>query len=1111
MFGLSRSNSVEDVKQAPKLRRLSSSTPVDLSLNSAAKAEKTSSPDSPPILKPRNIPKPKYKSAKLVEKHAVLVEQLQSKDKADLQSYANLPPEKLKAMFAAMNANAALGKEELISQANEVEKHKHAPKQKMEMSVPYFSTDKQTIKRVDNDDHYSLLQKIKRSNQDTEALLGLILDSDLKRKLVKLREGQSYGPEQMISIRKHLASSVTTSSAKFSQNKLNENKLVSQRKPSYSQNTVSDKMEIDKPDIPNADTESQNTPILSGFVAMKTIRSENTTSRLSGNKTDDEELEDESDLKLSQGFDTKDYEGSGVKKKGSDRSISAQEILCSEKKHADDSLEGKNIDAKLDNLDKTQEDLEKDETSSVEVQGDILSLDEDVEEHALVIDEKSGDDKSIKTKLTLHSYESDESTDSADTDKLENFAESDVTYEAEEHIYGSKLEQKSLLKSGSKKEGDKSSGIETVMGSSEVSEHKQSSKYIALGYSCSGNEIASTSDGSTCKAQNKSIVSDSYGNLSGEKKKIDKHVQEESRSSQPQIRATNFCENKTFKNFNEEMMCQVHEETDWETVSLATCTPPPLAKFDQIIKLDRQTAKHTESNDTSPPRLSKCAEDVLAMRQSDKNTENIVSVSSSSSALLDQDKMTVSDKDKHIDLNHESTELVSLVRTANSLSQSSENGSELGFEAERSIDTSVNKITLPSLNKVDGKTEEKSAELVKSKDCIEKESLQEGEENLIKMVHDQSHENLRQDSINLSDAEKSTDAELSKQNKETMVKESQTHIGQTEDSVGKERYTQESADVKHMNVAKAHTLYFFDGSTYRSVKVYIDDNEASSEQFKRMFSEKLNKGPGQTSIMLGPGQSPVPRTRKRLSETVTSNDNNSSSESAKVINYANVRENSAVKEIRTMRSASDSTDKTLPVISFSTSRPGSKPDAISSGSKYIELKKTNSGNTDDTKSSVTSNERSSSNTNSVTVLNNSSVVHPNTSDMNLTSVVEHHSFQLPSLSGTHNNTVQDLSKKMNKNLPNPTVTQTPLKPTTSSQSVSVPRVLGMSTGKSSVTTSEGTITRINPDIKSKLSKALQSPSRKLNIIKTDPNEKVFPPPSLSETPVTKETSLRLQI
>ena len=1064
VFGLSRSNSMEDVKPAPRLQRSLSSTPVDLSVHGRERTNKTqSSPTgSPPLLSPRNVPQ--FKPWKLVERHAVLVERLQSKKTDHLPPYANLSPEQLKLMFAAMKAGTSRETEKSASQSKKSEKPKGSVKSKPEYNPQKQKTAKAHEKQPFHDEQHALLQKIKASSR--EALLGLIQDNQLKEQLLTLTKSQRYSDEQMDSIRKNAVSLGKRSSAHNSQTKMND-----QRKQS---DTGSESMEVDKPNI-GEDSDMQN--------SVKVGRNNTITAKpVQSNNAMDTNL-DEGELKLSQGFDTGNIESSEQNVKISRNSPSVQNMSRKElDRHASD-LDGEKTGHELSfrqfEFGKMKTDLERGETSSVEVQEVILSSDEDVEDKVLVIDEKVGDEKGVQVGDDLYSRKSDESTDSATTDKLEESSRKDIKEDVKRG--SSKAGHRIwLLKSGSKGECEKSSPNKTDSDSLVSFEFNRSLKTNRpdnasatclvetdlFHKSVSTRKVAEAKTEGTSKSP---VGGNSRGCPENIKSKGFEPLQD--RLSNPsQVLGGDTKANKIF----EEMMCKVHEKTDWETESLASCTPLPLAKFDHIIT---EKAEQVASVST-PPRLSKLAEAILSRSRAHKNTENKPDAQSISLWSRENEKFNNSVREQ----------------IRKTFFQEGNKRTEVEPESEKTVENKDKH----SLDKKKSETDE----IITKKEGrdtnkIDREKIQE-KSDVNKMLDDSAQ----------IDGKKSDELSI---DKETKLKENQKDDVHAEEDGEKGNQIKEPDNVKSVNVSKAHTLYFFDGVTYRSVKVYIDDSEASSEQFRRMFSDKLNSSP---SVFLGTGQSlasTIPGVSKLTPETVTSKSDTLVNRELKT--NKDIGDKTIEQKERNVNSSSDSSDISSPGIPITSSLPRSNTDNIASTSKYVEAKSSHLGTifgsaTD--RNSLT--ERIIQSAKPITTLNNSLVLYPNTSFMNLTSVVTHSVPPQASSSGPRN-TVQELLQRARKAAAqSPAGSQTGYKPADSSQSWCYPRTFGSAAGKSSAATSEGTITRINPDIKSKLSKALQSPSRKLNIVKTDPldpSEKVLIPRTVSKSPV--EASLRLPI
>ena len=1070
VFGLSRSNSMEDVKPAPRLQRSLSSTPVDLSVHGREKTHKTpSSPTgSPPLLSPRNVPQ--FKPWKLVERHAVLVERLQSKKTDHLPPYANLSPEQLKLMFAAMKAGTSRETEKSASQSKKLEKTKGSLKSKPEYNPQKQKTAKVHEKQLFHDEQHALLQKIKTSSR--EALLGYIRDIQLKEQLLKLGKSQRYSDEQMDCIRKNAESSVKRSSAHNSETKINGNDVVIRRKQS---NTGSESMEVDKLNI-REESDMQN--------VVKVVRSNTNTAKPVQNDNAMDTTLDEGEFKLSQGFDTASIESSEQKAKISRNSPSVQNMSRKELDRHSSDLDGGKTEHessfRQSEFGKMKTDLERGETSSVEVQEVILSSDEDVEDKVLVIDEKVGDEKGVQVGDDLYSRKSDESTDSATTDKLEESSRKDIKEDVKR---GSSKAGHQIwsLKSGSKGECEKSSPNKTDSDSLVSFEFNRSLKTNRpdnasatclvetdlFHKSVSKRKVAEAKTEGTSKSP---VGGNSLGCPENIKSKGFEPLQD--RLSNPsQVLGGDTQANKIF----EEMMCKVHEKTDWETESLASCTPLPLVKFDHIIT---EKAEQVASVST-PPRLSKLAEAILSRSRAHKNTENKPDAQSISLWSRENEKFNNSVREQ--------------IRKI--IFQEGNKRTEVEPESEKSVENKDKH----TLDKRKSKTDEIIAKEDRDTNKIDREKIQE-----------KGDVNKRLDDSAQIDVKNSDELSI---DKETKLRENQKDDVNAEEDGGKGNQIKEPDNVKSVNVSKAHTLYFFDGVTYRSVKVYIDDSEASSEQFRRMFSDKLNSSP---SVFLGTGQSlasAIPGVSKITPETVTSKSDTLVNRELKT--NKDIGEKTIEQKERNVKSPFDSADNDSPGLSGTSSLPCSNTDNIASTSKSVEAKSSHLGTifgsaTD--RNSLT--ERIIQSAKPITTLNNSLVLYPNTSFMNLTSVVTHSVPPQASSSGPRN-TVQELLQRARKAAAqSPAGSQIGYKPADSSQSWCYPRTFGSAAGKSSAAMSEGTITRINPDIKSKLSKALQSPSRKLNIVKTDPldpSEKVLIPRTVSKSPVSGEASLRLPI
>ena len=1060
---------MEDVKPAPRLQRSLSSTPVDLSVHGREKTNKTpSSPTgSPPLLSPRNVPQ--FKPWKLVERHAVLVERLQSKKTDHLPPYANLSPEQLKLMFAAMKAGTSRETEKSASQSRKSEKPKGSVKSKPEYNPQKQKTVKVHEKQPFHDEQHALLQKIKASSR--EALLGLIRDNQLKEQLLTLTKNQRYSDEQMDSIRKNAVSLVKISSAHNSQTKINGNDVVIRRKQS---DTGSESMEVDKLNICE-ESDMQN------FV--KVVRNNTNTAKPVQNDNAMDTTLDEGEFKLSQGFDTASIEPSEQKAKISRNSPSVQNMSRKELDRHSSDLDGGKTEHessfRQSEFGKLKTDLERGETSSVEVQEVILSSDEDVEDKVLVIDEKVGDEKGVQVGDDLLSRKSDESTDSATTDKLES-SRKDIKEDVKR---GSSKTGHQIwsLKSGSKGECEKSSPNKTdsdSLVSFEFNRSLKTNRPDNASATCLVETDLFQKSVSTRKVVEAKTEGTSKSPVGGNSRGCPENIKSkgfeplQDRLSNPsQVLGGDTKANKIF----EEMMCKVHEKTDWETESLASCTPLPLAKFDHIIT---EKAEQVASIST-PPRLSKLAEAILSRSHTHKNTENKPDAQSILLWSRENEKFNNSVREQ----------------IRKTFFQEGNKRTEVEPESEKTVENKDKH----SLDKRKSDTDEIISKKGRDTNKIDREKLQE-KSDVNKMLDDSAQ----------TDGKNSDESNI---DKETKLRENHKDDVHAEEDGGKGNQIKEQDNVKSVNVSKAHTLYFFDGVTYRSVKVYIDDSEASSEQFRRMFSDKLNSSP---SVFLGTGQSlasTIPGVSKLTPETVTSKSDTLVNRELKT--NKDIGDKTKEQKERNVNSSSDSSDISSPGIPITSSLPRSNTDNIASTSKYVEAKSSHLGNIFDSatdRNSLT--ERIIQSAKPITTLNNSLVLYPNTSFMNLTSVVTHSVPPQASSSGPRN-TVQELLQRARKAAAQtPAGSQTGYKPADSSQSWCYPRTFGSAAGKSSAATSEGTITRINPDIKSKLSKALQSPSRKLNIVKTDPldpSEKVLIPRTVSKSPVSGEANLRLPI
>ena len=1204
-FSLSRANSVEDVKPYP-VRRPSCSSPVDLSLKDTiktedikpyVKTEKPSASASTSILKSTlTAGKTKYKPAKLVEKHAVLVEQLQRQNKtpADPGPYIYLSKEKYKALLelsmqryrAAQSVKAAAGwtKTRTLS-VDETRPRDYSIMEKplkSDLTVPSKTSQKgKADKPLLNERENEILERIKSAKskewKEGKALLSVILDSDLSKKLAKLEEVN----EPAVSVDKQPVSSMKLRTV-LSETVIGGDKPTLKPKGLTSVSETAALIGTDKPDHEEVTTDNQEKPVLSGqgSDAADQGLDETMTTDESDSKTESNYEDDSGDLKLSQGIDIQNVEETHDKK-DVEKSSSKNVVKSRSEKENEDKNDIHEIKGDKDNVRANDEPdkmnvksnrnvvetdavLEED-SSSVEVQ-EVLPMDEDdTEDGALVIDEKVGENRSLKSSNMIDNLEVEMNSDMAKTNEamtsLDNTVLASSNYTSvnafqisslKGHVDGLSCVTKDIYQIHTE---DSESKAENIMDSSEEN-------------NCSGN-IKATS--TLSKETNSESNSPETNNSSDHGREKEKGLLTENKvdACKETNQGFHFKEkaNNDDKSISEESMCRVHERTEWETESLATCKPPPLTKFEQASQAEEVVlfSESAENENASPPRLSKFGNsserssfdtdekvkepDSTVSGENDNKSNDCVN--SEKSEFKDESK---SDKKLTEDSSVMNKGSEALKNTSNRLesdldkTEEWENIGETKLSvAQQETDKYMNDSGFQFYLKERG---------VKLGDGVDLEqhylAYKNVEDRILRDVGIiplvKRHNNEEKTSADQSESKVNEDRKMLK-NKDPSFKvlgnEKVLHSSvkamsmpgtstentseQEQDPFEKDTLTLQT-DFKTINVSKAHTLYFFDGQNYRAVKVYVDDTEASSEQFKKMFSESLNKGLGSASVVLsshnGPPQvssATVHSVPERVCEKLPverdaktylgrAKDDNS-------VSYGPSRDKNIASLTKTSKSASFDSGRVQQSLREIHYRQGTKTDPIASGSKFIE--------SDSRRSFVEY----------VDPLKRANIVHPNSSDMNLASIVDN-AIPQKTLSEVQNE-VQDLSKKTAKVTSNPVMSQIFNLKQPAAKPMLISRTLGMTSAKSPVMTSEGTLTRVNPDIKNRLSKALQSPARKLNITKSDSSdrllipitktdsserilipitkidscERLLPVTSSSgiEVPVTKDSNLRLQM
>ena len=1106
-YGLSRSNSMEDNKPFQS-RRSSFSDPIDLSLSDAEKTNKAALMRSSPQLVSNNNTKSKYRHRGLSEKHAVLVEQLTSRRSSDYEPVFSISKEKYKALIALSqerrNADflkaAATKAAEAVKVRIDLEKDKRQTyKSRDSCEFDLHTSSDNVVKTNDNKSvmlvhelsEKEKLAKNRMGMESQEAALGLILDSDLNKKLLKLG-GTSVVRDN---------SEQTNISGKEPTFRINDTidtlklfrtkeKIAERPEPDSSENPVKS-MAVNELDSPRVSVFDTGMPVLSRQVSVSSDQDKQVSSSLSEIKND-VAAEDSSGIKLSQGFDTNDLEIETTKEKDmADRISSVISMLTFQSKsNKGDSIQHEKMDYNSNNQPvtgkKTHDEVDKDDTSSVEVQNDVLQMSED-EDNALVIDERLNDEKGSKSESTDASSKTVERVGITDINTVEDHLKKHAMNKVGNHLTGNKIQESSFVRDICPKtdEDSPSKPHKSVNFSDESTDSADIDEPVPF----EAQTIQNYSSGNDVDKETLKFVSD---NISGGQE-LEKHEKTKITVYHISVKEPSIDENdKSYENLNEEMMCKVNEETDWETESLATSTPPLLSKFGEIVTVDEQTRNSASKDTISPPKLSH----ILEITKQSSEGADMNGSSHTGCQVSGQEE-----RNKHVD------GIATKLDFASSLSNdenSDENSSNLYHKPE-SVVSDINRAEVLNLRQVENNSEEGCiAQLQQFESANEKDPAETS-----------AKEGKQKDSSEFNEtSEKHITLEDKSDARSSLIEKSSGTITVTPENEGN---TKNIVEGKPVTVTKAHTLYFYDGSTYRSVKVYIDDTEASSDQFKKMFTGKLSKGSEDGSTVINSKASlplvshSATAVTQKPCETVTSTVETSTSQVniKEASLYDRVKNTNKATFYRTAKISTEAdSDKTFVVRSESPAalKTASKTSFVVSGSKNIE------SNVSQLPGAQKTGPKSGLNLKDQALLQmdtgklkSSSVVLANNSDMNLTSVVDS-----TALHQGQSDIVQDLTKKTSKTVSKPTVTQTSVKPTMSKQIV-IPRTLGMSTGKAPVANSEGTLTRINPDIKSKLSKALQSPSRKLNIVKMDSTERLYPAADLIEGPVTKEVGLRHQL
>ena len=1167
---MSRTNSIEDVKPYP-VRRPSFSSPVDLSLKDTVKTE-----DIKPYMKAENpslsasnsilkstltAGNTNYKPAKLVEKHAVLVEQLQRQNRApaDPGPYIYLSKDKYKALLelsmqryrAAQSVKAAAG----WTKTRTLSVDETRPKDssilentlKSDLSVPSKTSlkgksDKPLLSERENE----LLERIKsaksKEGKEGQALLSLVLDNDLSRNLSKL--GEIYEPA--LSVEKQQVPSMKLRTV------LSE-AIDGGDKPALQGKELTsgkDLAEAHKPNFGEATTENQKHPvsIKQGSVIHVSEGNfeENMNTDSLNDKMESNVGRDSDDLKLSQGFDTQNMEETiSTKDAGESENLMKS---CSEHKKEENNATQKGAFDKDSDIANDKPDtlavnkkinvaetiaLQEEDSSSVEVQG-ILSMDEDdAEDGALVIDEKAGENKSLKSSAE---YLEDETKSDMPKTNNEVKTSGNTTVTSSNDTIAT-VQISSL--------NDPAEGSSCVAKGKHVDSEPEAGKTIgsSLDKTCSGSTKYESN--SSCKPNSSDAISDcGLSTCIGK----DKGLLTE-RTCKEENKQTDQCSDlkemiNSDKNINEESMCKVHERTEWETESIATCQPPPLTKFEQPSqpKTIDTLEEMSKTGHSSPPVLSKFGfsseqlslsgdKEVLKPKSlvSDVNdNRSSDSIDRGKCEFEDASKPNISTIENSSMKNTDSRTLITdMCSNLESDVSKTEESEEVGrtrpsvarWTPHKYMNDSGFQFYLKGRGVKIGEGVDLEQHYLAYKNVEDRILRDVGIIPLVKRANDK--ESILGDKLEdkISDKEfinrDLSSKTLSEENNKNILLNSANTMSlpststentfeQEEDQSEDETLTLQT-DFETINVSKAHTLYFYDGQNYRAVKVYVDDTEASSEQFKKMFSESLNSGLGSASVVLsshnGPTQvssATVHSVPERICETLpVKEDDKTYLERAKddnVVSYGPSRDKKNVSLTKTSKSASFDSGRVQQSLRKKLYRQGTQSDQSATVSKVM-----------DNRSLVEY----------FNTLKRGNVVHetvhPNTSDMNLASIVDNATSQ-KTLSEIPNE-AQDLSKKSTKVTSNPVISQ----------------ILSLNQcypPKPSMMTSEGTLTRVNPDIKNRLSKALQSPARKLNITKSDSSDRLLMPitrtdsserlvpvtcSTVNEVPVTREGNLRLQM
>ena len=1173
---MSRTNSIEDIKPYPT-RRPSFSSPVDLSLKDPVKIEdikpyiKTENPSfsaSNSILKSTLTAGQTNKPAKLVEKHAVLVEQLQRQNKTptDEGPYVYLSKEKYKALLelsmqryrASQSLKAAAGWTKARALSVDETRPKDSPILENTLKSDLILSSKSSLtgkaeKPSLSERENELLERIKsaksKERKEGQALLSLVLDNDLRRNISKLVEV----PESSVSPEKQQVSSMKLRTI-LSQAVDGGEKSAFQGKESASLNDMSSPTRPDKLDHEKATTEKDKKHVFvrnsSGDNEQGVVENMNSDSLKS--EGDNNIKSDSENLKLSQGFDTQNIEET-LKKgtRGESENLvkshsehKKEEKLATQKSAFNESSDiasskedALGVNKKINMAEITA--LQEEDSSSVEVPGNLSMEEDDVEDGALVIDEKAGENKSLKSNA-----EEDTNTDIAKSNDA-------------------------MTVSDDKSEATQSDSVRDTVPIRSLNNPSESLSSIGKDkHASSESETGNTVGSSQVEASSDIVKDESPRNPaegSGHIKDNGKGLATE--NTVKENNQTDQCSNvkekmNSDKNLNE---CEVHERTDWETESIATCEPPPLTKFEQSSQAKK--IEESETCNSSPPVLSKFG---FSSDQSDSH-ENKETIKSGSLDSVSREKFEL---DNAENLDKSSKEIASIKnkdsKTQDSGSQSNsesdygktKESEEVGKtvrvarqEVEKYLNDSGFQFYLRERGVRIGEGVDLEQHYLAYKNVEDRILRDAGIIPIVKKAKDSNSltknilDDRLKDSVNdnkvinrdplLKDISNENDKNISLNSADLMRlfgPSTGSTVEQEEDQSDDETLTLQT-DFKTINVSKAHTLYFFDGQNYRAVKVYVDDTEASSEQFKKMFSQSLNKGLGNASVVLSSHNGPnevssaaVNSVPERVCETLPEKgDNRVVPEIAKGDNIVNSQRGNEVNEVPPERAKDDN------LVSYGPSRDKpnvsltkkSKSASFDSGRMHQSLKnKLNRQGTNIDQSASYS--KLNDNRSIMEYVNflrkrqaGQETVHPNTSDMNLASVVDN---SRPQKTSRVTNEVQDLSKKSAKLVSSPIMSHILSQKQTVTQSVMVPRTSSHTSVL--MTTSEGTLTRVNPDIKNRLSKALQSPARKLNITKSDSSDRLLIPVTRTDSSdrlvpvtcssgtsvsVTREGNLRLQM